>query len=166
MGELSELESVAYHEAGHAVAAIRLRRAFKKASIIPEEGSAGRVSGFSEWFPDQYLLNTNILMRMVKSSIIIDFCGVASAEKQTGVRDWETATHDLSNMINVALSVCSSAEDVSSYLDELWQDSINFVNNPENWADIEIVAKALLREKELSRKKIVQILKDEHQPKS
>ena len=49
MPTLAELRATAYHEAGHAVAALMLGRGFRSVSVIPNDESLGRVVRYPLW---------------------------------------------------------------------------------------------------------------------
>jgi ATP-dependent Zn protease len=75
-GERKKLKEVAYHEAGHAVAAFLMRRRFKKVSIIPEGNALGCLDGCG-WRSKQNPEYDDVarLRNRIEGQIIISLAG-------------------------------------------------------------------------------------------
>lgn len=94
---MPDLRAVAYHEAGHAVATIARNRRFRRASIVEEEDSLGRVLHDKPLVTDNqtitvsYDLDDCRARRAVETSAMISLAGPIAEAKATGRENPEGA---------------------------------------------------------------------------
>ena len=88
MNAKRRLEALAHHEAGHAVAAVELRRAINYVTIIPENDSLGHCS-----FPDPKF-DDRRLAAWIEREVLIGLCGGAAEAKLIGRRNHRGAMGD------------------------------------------------------------------------
>jgi ATP-dependent Zn protease len=104
-----EEEATAYHEAGHAVIALALRRGLSRVTIVPDDeaGSLGHCAGTrtGEWFqPD--VDRSGRARRFIEDRVIILFAGFHAEHRFAGRRnhrgaasDWQAAGDLLSLLV-------------------------------------------------------------------
>jgi len=152
------IENTAYHEAGHAVVACRLRRPFRYVTIEPESDSLGHVRKYS-WA--RTLEKTKeegaspAMQRRLEHDILMMYAGPHAEAKHTGRQNRRGASHDNAN----AVSMGGLLHDYSSvvlerYLDYLWARAEELVRGPFLWRLIGAVADDLLQRRRLSKKQV------------
>lgn len=144
-----KLEATAHHEAGHAIAALRLGRPFRYVTIEPDEGSLGHVL-FRAWdkrfHPDvNWSPRTEALLR---DAIVTALAGLEAQAKFTGRRDFRGARSDYDQAADLASRACGSLKETNAYLAWLCVRTKQIVSV--HWGEIRALASALLREKRLS----------------
>lgn len=158
--------NVAYHEAGHAVCAVFLQRAFRHATIVADEeyGSLGCVE-FHQYPAAlmSYLQSTDQGSprggAMVECEVIHRLAGTIAEAKATDNGPPENSWRsDRKQMADIVLRVTGSADEAEAYVEWLRIRSKALVNKL--WPAIEAVALALLDKKRLSRAEIRKICFD------
>jgi hypothetical protein len=103
-----EEKRIAFHEAGHAVMAFLLKRRFMTISMIPDEGSSGRVhvpAGFVEAIEE--MLDGGELTiekeHAIKDHIRILWAGIESEGVHFGRRSWGGFEHDMQAITTLVL---------------------------------------------------------------
>jgi ATP-dependent Zn protease len=144
------LAATAYHEAGHAVATFLINPAwFRGASIMPEDGSLGRVRHSNPIGRIRLDLEKGDRARLrVERAIQICLAGPAAQKRAfpRSVRKWQ-ATSDYSTAADLAIRICGSAESASAFL--IWQEVVTNDMISGRWKHIERVASALIQHQEL-----------------
>lgn len=144
------LQRIAYHEAGHAVAAYLLRRRFDWISIQSDEHFLGYVT-----FTAIESLGANgrggrRARALAEREIMIDLAGNIAERIFTGRHDWMRATVDIRNINEVALRFCADAEEAQAFIRWLTIRTRNLLSRTRNWAAVSALADALLHEGKLS----------------
>jgi hypothetical protein len=139
---------VAYHEAGHAVASILLRRALKYVTIVPEHGSLGATangrlcrSGYGE---------DDRAFHIIEREILILFSGAAAERRYSGRNNRRGAGADFEMARELALRIYEGGRIVEKYLAYQVELAERFIGNPVHWVQVEAVAAALVKHRTLS----------------
>jgi Peptidase family M41 len=156
----SDLECVAYHEAGHAVAAYNLKRRFNYVTIIREDDTLGqcRFTPYKNFRPDIY--SDNKTKARVEQAIVMLFAGAAAENKLAGKRNRAGEDDDFQKAVNLAASQCGSDEEVGAYLNWLWVRTRVLLDLPWLWAAVEALAQELLKYRKVSYQKACKIIKE------
>ena len=146
---VSEIQHTAYHEAGHAVAACLVRRAFASVSIVQDEDSLGRVlfAPYGKAFFDDLPHGTieNLAMRRkVESEIITAYGGEAATLRLTGEPEPVGAAGDRGKVADFVILVTGSMEEAEAYGNWLWCRTKAMLASPRVWPAVEAVVEALL----------------------
>ncbi|HZU75486.1 MAG TPA: hypothetical protein VFA70_01905, partial [Dehalococcoidia bacterium] len=169
------LEVAAYHEAGHAVAHVLLRRGFTEVTIVPDEaaGSAGHVTRVP--LSKNYRAAAEMYGRygpnwvgpLLWKDAITLVAGATAQERFTGLdyRDYQRETGELVSYPTGGEAVVDGDEYEAVDLlwrlagdpdktGELWHQTreaaVELWQDADNWAAVEALAKALLEHKRLS----------------
>jgi len=151
---MTDIERIAYHEAGHAVAGYFLRLGFLRVSIISDRDSLGRLTpgapprevregGFYSWSAIAW--GQKATLRLL--------AGPAAAARAGGDPAAVLAGSDWNQAGNMALELCESEEEANAFLTWLWAKAQNFVNDPIYWRAIKALAGELLQTPEISGKR-------------
>jgi ATP-dependent Zn protease len=139
-----EIEA-AYHEAGHAVAALVLSHRFKDVLIGPRKNRLKypkeSLEGVWSDAPDHQ-----------RQHIIISMAGAASSEIRTGKPpDWDAVAYggDREAIVDLLLR---GGPNHDSQFQELYSETLGLLRG--HWKAVEAIAKALLEHKRLSYKQV------------
>jgi ATP-dependent Zn protease len=103
------LQRVAYHEAGHAFASIKLRRGLVRVTIEPNEDYLGHsldtLSGLNSVIRDD--ANS---YRVAEREILILLSGLAAEHRFAGNHNWRGAGHDFESAADLALRIHGNAK--------------------------------------------------------
>jgi ATP-dependent Zn protease len=153
----TELTRTAYHEAGHAVAAFFEHLAIKSVTVVPDEGSFGKVKHYRtpSFRPDVNAdARTN---QRVLAHMLVDLAGPA-AEREIGGRAFRHATshQDYQNAADLATRLCGSDESVNALLRWVGVCARDLVRT--RWPMIELLAKALLTRRTLNGRQVREVI--------
>lgn len=140
-----DLEDTAYHEAGHAVAAVAFRRPFHYVTIEPCEESLGHVMfrKFKASFNPE--LNSDLRTRVIcENNAIISLVGPTAAAHFRRREKWLGADQDGQKATNIMSYLCRGGEELRAYMDLIGVWSKNFVRDEVHWAQIEAAAHMLV----------------------
>jgi len=146
----SALESTAYHEAGHAVAAFMHDIRFRHVSIVPSNDgeSLGRLLCNSlgrRFRPDLEL--TPATRWRLERHVLMDLTGPAAETKFTGQRNNRGAVGDMSGATDLASYLHFDVKVVDAYLTYMQYRAKAFVEWNTAWMGIESLAKELLEKR-------------------
>jgi hypothetical protein len=135
---------VAYHEAGHAVVAVALRRRFRKVTIVPEHDSLGHV--LQRPYPKTFQPEINSdgrTERRIRDDVMCSFAGMLAQRRACGrATGYHADLHNASDMLSYLN--CSPA------LEWKWNQLLS-VQTDELlvawWPAVEALTSALLAEK-------------------
>lgn len=154
----------AYHEAGHAVARVRLGLSIKKVTIVEKDDSYGHVAfQYPKWLkPDRMELTPSRRIK-IENEIIAGLAGHATELIYSGRNNWSGSSSDRDRLIDLALYITGSEAQLNAYLNWLQIRTIDFLQAPFNWLAVENVAQELIKKgsltaqevKIISRKKLV-----------
>lgn len=163
----NKLEKIAYHEAGHAVAAYYLKRRFKSVTIIPSEGYLGLLESHKSQFKnfDPECDNSHRTVNRIGTEIMIDFAG-GIAEKMAATRyNWRGSSQDWNSAQKLACYNVDSGEQLNAYVNWLWTKSKGMMRHEWVWHAVKMLAKELITHKAISypkARKIIEQAEDEY----
>ena len=160
MRQTKQLKAIAYHEAGHAVAAKYHGLAAKSLSIIPDQNSLGR------YIHQPYFRNIDPsydasprAQRRIENMVIVSLAGPQAQRRCHPRGHWKrNAQGDWEQAVKLLGYLCGDEEEVGLYCALLDYRACSFLNEPDVWECIGVVADALLAHKELKGKQITEII--------
>lgn len=144
----SRLESNAYHEAGHAVAAYLLQRGIEYVSIRPKDGTLGRC------------IPTQIKRVDEEQELLIILAGPFAEKVMTGSISQDSYGIDRDMWNDLALQLCGDRERVNVYLYELGLITQDTFTLPPVKAAVEALAQHLLRRRCLWGRAARRVIRD------
>ncbi|MCZ6689591.1 MAG: hypothetical protein O7H41_08320 [Planctomycetota bacterium] len=148
----SRQELTAYHEAGHAVAAVSLCRRLGKVTILPDPelkseghcvlGPIGKFNADIEW-------NRRTELK-AERDIILFLAGVTAEKIVTGrypAKMFESS--DLRKVTDLAWRVEGDDEKITAYLRGMQERTKALLQSPRAWAAVKALASALLEDEEI-----------------
>lgn len=156
----SPIEKVAYHEAGHAVAAYIFHRRFSSVSIIPKDDYLGIMTRPKTESLEQDLLDMDDFRnrKRIESEIIISFAGAVAEGLLVGRHNWKGAIQDNHQAIDSAEAIVSSHDELEAYINWLWLRTRNLLSLPVYWAAVQALAEELIICKEIKTRKARRII--------
>lgn len=143
---------VAFHEAGHAVAAYLLHKRIDQVTIIPDADR--QIAGRLKHGPS---LNVErATNKQIEREIMFTLAGPVVDEFIDS--PLAGSASDKARALNLAEHMVGSAEELLTYSDRLWSRTWDLLTDPEHWRAIEHVADALLEEERIGRKRVRQII--------
>lgn len=152
----TKLESIAYHEAGHAALAFFHRVPFKYVTIVPneEEDTLGHVL-HRKW-PESLRPYSHFVTRFrvyVEKRIMVLLAGPLAETKSTGRRNLIHARSDHRTIANLAGYVCTSDAEAKHFVAWLEERTRQFLETDVVWAGLTGIVKELLAHNVLSSNK-------------
>src|SRR5262245_333793 len=140
--ESSEDVATAYHEAGHAVAALALDRPVVKVSILADRDRAGICFfGKAVFRPSEDWLEREVLIALA---------GLAAEARQTGEYDRDAAARDLRYARGLAIQPAGSGRQARRLERRRLAKAEHLLDRAANWRAVELIAAQLLRCGEMS----------------
>jgi hypothetical protein len=149
-----ELQATAYHEAAHAVVALRLGLKFRHVTIKPGSDCLGHLmcSRLPKWFNPE--INKGDRVRMLaERHIIVDFAGQIAETRFLGSNPRFGMHEDNYHAVDLALYFCGSRKTWEAYLDYCFEASRDIVNS--QLRVIEATATVLLVRQTLSYRDVL-----------
>lgn len=148
-----ELESTAYHEAGHAVIAMHFRRAIRYVTIEATDTSYGHVlkTPMPPSFDPQNEIDART-MRRIEAEILVSLAGLAAESRFTGRRNLRAASGDYRFAVEMAAYAYNFGPVAGKYVEFLEARAMQLMAGPAVWVKVEAMAKALLAHKRLDAK--------------
>ncbi|MGL4551718.1 MAG: cell division protein FtsH [Gemmataceae bacterium] len=139
---MSDDEATAYHEAGHAVAALALDRPVMKVSIEPDRERLGICAfGKAVFRPSQDWLEREMLIALA---------GMAAEAKHTGEYDRDAAGRDLLYARGLAIERAGNPRQAERLERRLLSKVEHLLDQEPNWRAVERIARALLEQRAIS----------------
>jgi ATP-dependent Zn protease len=136
-------EDLAYHEAGHTVAALLLGQTVTRVSIVRDDASRGvRVPSFNDAADETPVAVADKILILLAGNAAQHVRDPASPRRQDA-KDWPQAE---------ALAGSTSS------LETAWARADDLLQMPGNWEHVEEIAQALLRERVLEGAEIAQLM--------
>lgn len=160
MNKLKSEQKTAYHEAGHAVASWIFRHKFSFVSITPTEDCLGMVK-----HPDSYLKNfdpdidnSRKTLHRLEREIIILLAGLVAETFFVGRHDWQGASPDYRDVVDLALYATGSGDEATAYIKWLSIRTERLLRAPRQWEPIKALAKELMIHKKINYQKAKEIM--------
>ncbi|MFO0880363.1 MAG: hypothetical protein U0840_23710 [Gemmataceae bacterium] len=135
-------EATAFHEAGHAVAALALERPVMKVSIRPDREKLGICAfGKAVIRPSQDWLEREMLIALA---------GMAAEANRTGTYDRAAAGRDLAYVQKLALQRAGNERQAERLERRMLARVEHLLGQEPHWAAVEAIAAALLQAGEIS----------------
>jgi ATP-dependent Zn protease len=151
MGERSR-ELVAYHEAGHAVAAYTLGIEVEGVSIMEDAGSLGRSTAP---LPENFDPSNEGADAILENHLVTGVAGAASEELLTGELS-ELTGKDLAGVAELLMSLADTGAPVQAESEEALDKAKSILRD--NWGSVQALAEALLEYEELEREGVLAVL--------
>ena len=143
------LQATAYHEAGHAVAAVYYRTRLKRATIIPEGDTTGHCLQLPPSLRGIDIEPTLRLEGLARDRVMVSLAGRAAQLKfwSRGTRFYH-ARSDYERAVDLLGRFTRTTEELEAYMKLMVIRARYFIETW--WPQISAVAEALLREKTLT----------------
>ncbi len=150
-------KAAAYHEAGHAVVACVENIAVKRASILPDHESLGRVlHSVPDSFRPDIMANCRTRTR-AEALILGSLAGPKAEERATGAESsFDSKAGDYHSAMDMALRMTGNAKEAELYF--AWLDERTASMVEAKWPLIEAVAKELLSREVLPGREVRRII--------
>jgi hypothetical protein len=136
-------EDLAYHEAGHTVAALLLGQSVTRVSIVRDDASRGvGVPSFDDVAEATPAAVADKILILLAGSAAQHLRDPASPPRHDA-KDWPRAE---------ALAGSTSSVETA------WARAVDLLQTPANWEQVQEIARALLRERVLDGAKIAQLM--------
>jgi ATP-dependent Zn protease len=130
-------EGTAYHEAGHAIAALALGRPVERVSVLPDRERLGWCHfGKAVFRPSE---------DRVEREALIGLAGLAAEALRTGSYGWEEATRDLRYVRTLTRPRAGSDRQAERLEKRLLAKAEHLLSRPAHWRAVERLAAELLR---------------------
>ncbi len=151
--------AVAFHEAGHAVAAVHERVRLRSVSIEPNKYSAGRVSHHNPLHNQDVECDSAHLNRMRMERLVRMTLAGPAAQRRFNRRSWREwhGQNDFECALTL-LSYFADGEVLSAYFKFLEVQVESFFDRPAVWDQVSAVAMALLEKKTMPAPQVRQLM--------
>lgn len=154
-------KATAYHEAGHAVAAMESRVRLSSVSIIPDDESYGHCTYSIPWLERSPEIENVYKWRYrLENLAVVALSGVAAQELYLGGEPEHGFENDVDNALDYLNHLSGSDEELRAYFEWIRQRAMVLVSKPVNAAVIGGLAKALLEREELDQEVVRSIRAD------
>ena len=154
------LEATAYHEAGHAVVALDLRRAVRYLTIVPEGGSLGHVANAKPPASFQPDLNSDRKTgAWIEREVMIGLAGLVAEGIFRGRHNHIGASSDLHKVSLLASYHYGDGEVLTKWVDYMLASTKARVGAPRIWIQVEAIAAELMLHGRLGAKRIREVCK-------
>lgn len=152
-----QLQSTAYHEAGHAIAAWARGLRFRYVTIVPHDGRLGHIRhAYPKWFrPDMEFDARH--RNLGERHIIMSFAGQIAEAKFLGKRPRYGQRGDNEQAADLALALChGSPATVDAFLKYCWCSSADIVDI--RWEYIQALAVALMQKRTMKYRDVLALI--------
>jgi hypothetical protein len=161
VGTVGEIESTAYHEAGHAVAALHVGRAVKSVTIVPDDdGSDGKVRHYplrGKWLQPDVHIDTRARNHF-ETTITVLLAGPAAERKYRGRWNHQGAGADRDRAFDLALRLVGSEKQLTPYWEWRNQIAMDLWENEYVWEQVKRLAAELLERRTMSGPAVRELL--------
>lgn len=151
---------IAYHEAGHAVAAYDLRIALDYVTVVPTEDYAGCTGArFAVTEQNRWTLRDAVLRSRIENIAIACFAGDAAERRHNRRRRYGGAA-DFTLTFDYLLELTGSIREAEAYAKWLDIRAEQLVAQPPHWAAIKALANALLKQERIGGRAARRIIQE------
>ncbi|MFB3901922.1 MAG: hypothetical protein ACE15E_00575 [Acidobacteriota bacterium] len=155
MNATKKLQSIAYHEAGHAVMAWWHGLAIRKATIVPHKDYLGSVTHFKKLLPTDETDLRPSQRDLLERRIMVLLSGPEAERKFRGHYSHKGSGHDRHYAFDHLASLTGPSEDeLNTYMKLLWLRTRRILDFAPVWACVTAVANALLEKRSLTGSEI------------
>ncbi len=162
---MNDLAKIAYHEAGHAVAAYVVKRAFQHVSIEEDEESLGHVMfrKFSDKFQPEYQEEDRI-RPLLEKCIIVGLAGEVAEKKSYNAEiDFQSSMSDFSKAFDYICYLVGTVEEAEAFLNWMIVRTKNIIYLDFNWNAVKVLAEQLIKRKRIGYRLARKIIFDAQQ---
>jgi ATP-dependent Zn protease len=154
----ARLLRTAYHEAGHAVAALLVRRRFKYVTVEPGDDNLGHVL-YRRWGEsfDPDLNSDSRTERRIENAVFTAFAGHAAEAIFVGRGNWIGSGQDRQTAMYLASYICGNNEELNAYLNLVWIRTRMKLRQPHHWTQVKALAEALVVERKITYRRAKEI---------
>ena len=160
---LSSLERIAFHEAGHAVAAVLHRRGLRKATIVPDKESGTLGCVFTGRFGSRFKPDAHAGRKerdLIEGDVTVSLAGPVAEALASGRWNHVGASRDYHHAVDLLSYLCGGRE-LQAYVNLLSvRTEAMFVNVDVHWRAVEQLAEVLLREKTIGGRRARAIIQE------
>jgi Peptidase family M41 len=154
-------QALAYHEAGHAVMALRNELHSAYVTIVPnaEQESLGHCAALAH--PDDFRPDVELSPKdevYLRTSIEVYLAGDAAWARLMGRHNWQAASNDYHQAVDLATYMTGDIKETEAYLKWLRLRVEGTIGQPLVWAQVQAVAAALLARETLSEDEVRAVL--------
>jgi len=157
---VSQIECVAYHEAGHAYIMWRNQVPINKVSIISNENILGFVRKDGRYKYKFENSDGSLRMSEFVKFVLIDISGVTCEALFSGKFNFLGGSSDYNKLLEVLTSYISDEEERYAFMDWIFLSSINYMSIWQNWMFVDHFAKILLEKKKMNRNEVYEAFYD------
>jgi len=158
--KVSDLERVAYHEAGHAYTYRYLNKRFIDVTIIPNGDTLGCVRGDLRSKVTSKDFEDPKKFYKVINKLVIGYAGNISDALFSGQIDDAGFRSDMQKIADLVTKYFPDKEERSAFQDWIWLNTFNMLRLETNWYYIDAIAKELLKRKRLTEDEVFDIIAD------
>ena len=158
---LSSLGRTAFHEAGHAVAAVLQRKRLRKVTIVPDKESGDLGCTFTERFGTLFHeAHVGRKQRgLIEREVMVLLAGPEAEALASGRRNHVGAFSDYQGSCDLLDYLCRDPRKLRPYVDLLFvRTEAMFVNEDPNWRAVEALVEALLRKRTIGGRRAREII--------
>jgi len=162
---MNDLVKIAYHEAGHVVAAYVVKRKFQYVSIEPDKESLGHVlfQRFSDKFQPEFQ-EENKIRPMLEKTIITGLAGEIAEKKFCNDEiDFQSSRSDFDNVFDYICYFVGSIEEAQAFLNWMIVRTKNIISLDFNWNAVKELAEQLIKRKKIGYRTARKIIFDAQQ---
>lgn len=145
----SQLERIAYHEAGHAVAAFETGVSIRRVTIVPGREYRGRVfqRALSKSFREKVSAGPQTRERIrLENLIIVRYAGAMAEKVAFGRVDrWVGKNSDMNGSADLLTHLADDEKEQGAYANWLWERTRVLISYWATWPGVEALARELLQ---------------------
>ena len=155
-----KFEAIAYHEAGHAVAAWRTGVRIKALSIVPQDDTDGRMTHV-QYFKGQEVeaSNSEATRRRIENMAIVCCAGGWAQRRFHPRSQWRIGTQgDYAQCEDLLSRLVGYTDTAQAYFNLIDLQARDLIYGAHNWPLVEVLAAALIDQQEMTGKQVRETL--------
>ncbi len=139
--EISDLELISCHEAGHAVAQYLLGYSLSGIKVNPIKGYG---LFLHDCRPDGELGIPAWRILEIEKNVLVWCAGNAAEYILVGVKEWKRRSGDYAGAVEELASICEGIQETHAYIKLMWIRARNLLKKPQNWHAVKALSNALI----------------------